>query len=89
MEYQIESDETIPGAILEATRLYDQCDSVAGQSLFEVVDPDALDALFEPVDNEAPRSLGHVSFVYKGCRVTVEHGEYLRIHAVQTCPGID
>lgn len=89
MEYQIDPDETVPDAIMEAARLYEQCDSVARASLFDVVDPDALDALFEPTNGSAQRSIGHVSFVFNDCRVTIEHGDYLMIRSVQASPGID
>jgi hypothetical protein len=40
-------------------------------SLFQHVDPDALDRIFKPVSPEAPRANGHVSFVVWGYNVTV------------------
>lgn len=40
-------------------------------TLFQHVDPDALDTLFSPVGPEAPRTNGHVSFVIWGYNVTV------------------
>ena len=42
------------------------------ESVDEVVDPDALDQLFQPMSNGAlRRSGGHVSFPLDGCNVTV------------------
>jgi hypothetical protein len=38
--------------------------------LFNVVDPDGLDALFEPVDN-IEREIGLIRFLYHGYKVTV------------------
>ena len=40
-------------------------------TLFQHVDPDALDSIFTPADPDAPRSSGHVSFVIWGYNVTV------------------
>jgi hypothetical protein len=40
--------------------------------LNEVVDPEALDALFEPQPNGRPRSDGRVEFEYYGYTVTVD-----------------
>lgn len=81
MEYQIGPDETIPDAVIEATQQCEDtnCQSGENLSLYETIDPDALNDLFASVNSDAPRALGHVSFVFRECRVTVEHGEYLTI----------
>ena len=44
----------------------------AYESLHDVVDPDALDTLFGPRSDGAPRSGGEVSFTFCGYDVTVE-----------------
>jgi hypothetical protein len=40
-------------------------------TMFQCVDPDALDALFSPINDEMPRTSGHVSFSTWGYEVTV------------------
>lgn len=40
-------------------------------TLFQHVDPDALDALFSPVDQDIQRTNGHVSLVLWGYNVTI------------------
>lgn len=40
------------------------------EPLFDVVDPDALESLFEPGPTDGPRPLS-ISFRYGGCRVSV------------------
>lgn len=45
-----------------------------GQPLNDVVDPDALDALFTPRRDGAPRAGGTVSFTLAGVSVTVTDG---------------
>ncbi|SDR34117.1 HalOD1 output domain-containing protein [Natronobacterium texcoconense] len=47
-------------------------------SLYDAVDPDALDKLFRPRHDGTPRSSGHVSFVVADHQVTVySDGEIL------------
>lgn len=53
------------------------------------LDPDALDALFEPRPEGPPRSGGHVSFVYAGYRVTVDNGEYLTVRPLDSWDRMD
>jgi len=79
MEYEIDSDEPISLAVSKATSMYSEADPRNTQTLHEVVITDALEALFAPVDGDTPRSSGLVSFVYRGCRVTVRNGEFLTI----------
>lgn len=40
--------------------------------LFEVVDPDALDLLFQPLDDGTPRQGGAVAFEYAGYHVRID-----------------
>ena len=51
-------------------------------SLYDCVDPDALDQLFSPLVDGRPRSSGHVAFNVLGYRVTV----YSSGHIVLTPP---
>ena len=52
------------------------------EPLFEVVDPDALDAIFESTENGPHRNAGTVDFEYQGysVRVTAEGDVLLREH---------
>lgn len=79
MEYEIGSDESPSLAVSKAADMYSEADPRDTETLHEVVDADALNELFAAVDEDTPRSSGRVSFVYRGCRVTVSHGEYLTI----------
>lgn len=54
--------------------------------LFESVDPDALDALFERLPDGTPRSPGRVDFSLDGCMVSVE-GSKVRVNRPVTDPG--
>lgn len=49
-----------------------------------VFDTDALDALFESRPTGEPRTGGRLSFVYSGCRVSVDNGEYLSIEPLES-----
>ncbi|WP_313696032.1 HalOD1 output domain-containing protein [Halorarum halobium] len=49
-----------------------------------VLNPNALDALFESRSNGQPRTGGCLSFVYSGCRVSIDNGEYLSIEPLES-----
>ena len=42
------------------------------QPLYDVVNPDSLDALFAPTSNAAARSDGYIEFTYYGYDITVK-----------------
>ena len=84
MKYDIGSNESLSLAVLEATDKYREADPRDTETLHEVVDTDALDELFAPANEDTPRCSGRVSFVYRGCHVTISHGEYLTITRVTT-----
>lgn len=52
------------------------------QPLAEVLDPDALNALFDSGGDGTSRSGGRLTFVYSKCCVTVDNGEYLTLHPI-------
>lgn len=54
-------------------------DPAALDPLYEVVDPDALDALFEPRRLHPDRSDPRVSFAYCGCDVVVSADGGVRV----------
>ena len=47
--------------------------------LYDVIDPEALDALFAPRADGSPRPVGEVSFQYAGYWVTVSSGGAVEI----------
>lgn len=60
-------------------------DAAVLDPLATVVDPDALDVLFEPVGAKAPRTDGWVRFDYHGYVVTVHSDR--RITVAAECEG--
>lgn len=62
--------ESVSRSVIAAVAEATGTDPTAMQPLYEVVDPDALDAIFDPVAGEtAP--VGCVSFRFNGCDVYV------------------
>lgn len=49
--------------------------------LAAVIDPDALEALFDPVVEDADDAAGHVVFAYEGLTVTVRSEGVVRVAA--------
>jgi hypothetical protein len=49
------------------------------EPLSDVVDPDALDALFSGRHPEDGTAGGYTSFVYHGCRVTVDADGFVSV----------
>lgn len=85
MEYEIEEEETVSMAILRAVSAVEGCDPLSLKPLADVVDTDALDALFASRYCGTSRSGGRLSFVYSNCRITVEDGERLTLRPL--APG--
>lgn len=83
MDFDIEADETVSSAVTFAVAAVEGVDPCSLRPLNDVLDPDALDALFDPGPGGTPRIGGRVSFVYSQCRVTVENGEYLTISLLE------
>lgn len=61
--------ERVVGAVAEAV----DRDPIALPPLYDVIDPDAIEALFRPGTD------GHVEFTYSGCDVVVEADGSVRI----------
>lgn len=81
--YQVGPTESVSEAVLEAIRVCGGCGSRDYRTLYEVVDPDALDDLFASTSDDSPRLGGRVEFIYQDHRVVVEHGEYIEVHTLQ------
>lgn len=79
MEYEIGAEESVSTAVVRAVSAIEGRDPRSLRPLRDVLDPNALDTLFEPRSNGQPRIGGQLSFVYSNCVVTVENGEYLSL----------
>ena len=82
MEYEIDANESTSVAVSKAIDRCNKAEPRDSETLHEVVDPDALDAIFAPIDKDIPRSSGQVSFIHRGCLVTISQNEYLTITPV-------
>lgn len=82
MEYQIGADESTSTAVVRAVSAVEGREPRSIRPLAEVLDPDALDALFDSRGDGTPRPGGRLTFVYSNCWVTVDNGEYLTLHPV-------
>ena len=86
MEYEIGADESVSRAVVRGVSAVEGRDPRALRPLSDVLDPDALDALFEARYDGRPRIGGQLSFIYSNCAVTVDNGEYLSIDPLETAP---
>jgi hypothetical protein len=79
VEYEIGSHEAVTTAVLRAVSAVDGRPIRFLPPLGNVLDTGALDTLFEATSDGTPRTGGRLSFVYGGCRVTLQSEEFLRI----------
>ncbi|SDN20038.1 hypothetical protein SAMN04487949_3643 [Halogranum gelatinilyticum] len=85
MEYELGADESVSMAVVRAVSALIGCEPCSLQPLGNVVDPDALDALFDRQYDGTPRTGGRLSFVYNGCHITINNGEYLTLQMLEDC----
>lgn len=69
--YDPDSDETLVETILEAVQDATEDDDEVSGCLYDAIDPDALNALFEPTRNGPDRDEGRVAFRLGGFAVDV------------------
>lgn len=86
MEYEIGPTEAVSTAVVRAVSAVDGRTPGSLPPLARVLDPEALDALFEPQSDGEPRPGGHLYFIYLQCRVTVDNGEYLTVQPLANHP---
>lgn len=86
MEYEIGSDESPSTAVVCAVSTVEGVDYRSLRPLPEVIDPDALDDLFDLRGDGTSRPGGRLTFIYSKCSVTVDNGEYLTIQPIE--PGM-
>lgn len=82
MEYEVGPTETITSAVVRAVCAVQGRDPCSLRPLAEVLDPDALEVLFEARRNGSPRVGGRLSFVFGHCDVVVENGEYIKVDPI-------
>jgi hypothetical protein len=84
MEYTKNPDTSVTVAVVEAVSSFENCEPHALPPLYDAVDADALNALFETgVDG---RSCS-VSFTFSDSRVTVQNSERIVVEAA-TAPRV-
>lgn len=86
MEAEIASDESVSTAVVRAVSAVDGRKPSSLPPLARVLDPDALDELFESQADGEPRTGGRLSFIYNQCRVTLDNGEFLTIQPLDVNP---
>jgi hypothetical protein len=77
VEYEIAPDESVSTAVVRAVSALEGREPCSLRPLADVVDPTALDALFDPQCDGTPRTGGRLSFVYSNCYISIDNGEYL------------
>lgn len=82
MEYEIEPNESVSTAVVCAVSAVEGRDEQSLQPLTNVLDPDALNRLFDECGDDAGGSERQLTFVFSTCRVTVHNGEYLTINPI-------
>ncbi|SEP14539.1 hypothetical protein SAMN04487948_11683 [Halogranum amylolyticum] len=83
MEYDIGMDEPVSMAVIRAVSAVEGRDPLSLPPLANVIDTDALDALFNPRCDGTARTGGRLSFVYSNCRFTIDNGEYLTFQLLE------
>lgn len=71
-ESSAEGTGSISSEVVLAVARATDSDPTELDSLYDVVDPDALDQLFQPQLNGTQRGVGRVTFSINGCEVTVQ-----------------
>ena len=84
MEYEVGDREPVSMAVVRAVCAMENRMPNTLRPLNDILDPDALDAIFENRYNGLPRVGGQISFIYSNCQVTIESGEYVIIEMIDT-----
>jgi len=87
MEYDIGADEPVSTAVVRAVSAAEGRDPQSLPPLANVLDTDALNALFGSRGDGAARTGGRLSFVYSNCRLTIDNGEYLTLELLENQSG--
>jgi hypothetical protein len=84
MEYDIGRDESVSQAVVRAVSAVEGRKPDSLPPLANVLNTDALDALFDARPDGAARTGGRVSFVYSNCRLAIDNGEYLTVTLLES-----
>lgn len=84
MESEIGEHEPVSAAVVRAVSAVEGRKPASLQPLSAVIDPDALDAHFDPQSDGGLQTDGCVSFSYSGCHITIEDSELLTIKPPET-----
>jgi hypothetical protein len=76
--------ESVSMAVVRAVSAVEGREPHSLPPLANVLDTDALDALFNARGDGTPRTGGRLSFVYSNCRLTIDNGEYLTLQPLET-----
>lgn len=57
------------------------------EPLYNTIDAESLNALFEPTKSGSPRAAGSVTFEYAGCEVTVDADNNVQVALLSSDPG--
>lgn len=87
MDYEIGVNESVSTAIVRAVSAVEGRRPCAVPPLTHVLDPNALDALFDSQPNGDPRIGGRLEFVYSNCHITIDNGEYLTVRLLEIHPN--
>ncbi|WP_256289387.1 HalOD1 output domain-containing protein [Halobellus inordinatus] len=83
VEYEIGPEESVSTAVVRAVSAVVGCETHSLRPLADVIDPTALDTLFDPQYDGTPRTGGRLSFVYNDCCITIDNGEYLTLQLLE------
>ncbi|GCF16004.1 hypothetical protein Harman_39390 [Haloarcula mannanilytica] len=79
MTREIESSESVSEAVVEAVSEVEDCPPRSLPPLYNTVNPEALDKLFNRTNNAVTERTGHFTFQYSDSIVTVGEDGYLTI----------
>jgi len=84
VEYEIGIDESVSMAVVRAVSAVEGRDPQSLPPLANVLDTDALNALFDARSDGTTRTGGRLSFVYSKCQLTIDNGEFLTLQPLET-----
>jgi len=84
MEYTITPGTSVTVAVVQAVSSFENTNPTDLPPLREVLDPDALDALFATDGDGSSDRDGEISFVFSDSHVTVANGEQVTVKPKKT-----
>lgn len=84
MDCEIEVGESVSSAVVLAVSAIENRHPSTLRPLADILDPEALDVLFDPTVDGTPRIGGRLSFVYSNCRIAIDNGEFLTLQPLES-----